>query len=258
MSFAKCMIKLSKSYLKLCLADGQKSMNKKNKSTTLDQNLPVINVDTDNQMVKPEENLTVKSYYLKAPKKLGGIYFYSSMVSGKKNVFVTPEYLDLMVNAFRVIELRYDIKNLAYVVMPNHFYWIFKLSDKKDNPLEVYSAFKKEVTLAIIKNLLSEAKEGAPQFSMHEIFRGNNRVVRSTPRKILWAFKEAAKSLDNSTRYKVWEPKSRCFLIENEDKLKLNLKLIKDAPLRDRWQLVSDFKDYPYLYIAEEYLDKLN
>lgn len=190
-------------------------------------------------------------------RQMGGIYFYSSAIAGKKNIFVTPEYLDLLVNAFKLAEIKNDVRNLAYVIMPNHFYWIFQLSENQDDPVAIYKEVKKNVTLDILRNLRQEAKDDANIFKTLDVFEGNERVSRSNPRKILWAFKEKAKEMNNGSRYRVWEAKSKLFLLNDSEKVLRNVQFIHDAPIRERWQLVAKANDYPYLYVAEEFLNKL-
>jgi len=210
------------------------------------------------KVIEPESEVQAEPSAEKVPlRQLGGTYFYSSGIINKKNVFVTPEYMDLLVNAFKMAEVKKDVKNLAYVVMPNHFCWIFRLSEKQDDPVAIYKDVKKDVAFAVIKNLLEEAKEGNQPFELLDIFQANEKVGRSNPRKILWTFKEEAKNFENNKRYRVWDKKSRLMLLDDEKKIIRNLKFIADAPLRDRWQFVETAQDYPYLYIAEDVQDKL-
>src|SRR3989339_1345725 len=190
-------------------------------------------------------------------RQVGGTYMDASAIINKKNVFVTPEYMDLLVNGFKLAELKHDVKSLAYVIMPNHFYWVFRLSEKSDDPASVYGEVKKNVTLEIIKNLVEESKGDDYQYKLLDLFENNEKVSRSKPRKILWDFKQEAKKYDNVKRYKVWEAKSKLFLLNNEDKLMKNIQYVLDAPVRDRWQFVEKAQDYPYLYVSEEILEKL-
>ncbi len=44
-------------------------------------------------------------------------------------------------------------------------------------------------------------------------------------------------------------------LIDSAEVLQQKLEVMMKAPGNDRWQLVNDGRDYPYLYIDEEYLD---
>ena len=189
-------------------------------------------------------------------RKMGGTYFYSSSITGNKNVFVTPQYMDLLVNAFKMAEIKQDVKNIAYSIMPNHFMWVFKLSDEKDNPVEAYSELKKNVAFEIIKNLFGESKDENVNFPLYDIFENNERVVRSNPRKILWTFKQKAKEIGEG-RYKVFEKRSRLFLVDDQEKLMKNIKYVYNSPVRDRWQLVEKAEEYPYLFVSEEYLDKI-
>lgn len=213
-------------------------------------------VATDIQIAQPQSKKSDEiKYQVRAElRQKGGTYFYSSAIAGRKNIFVTPEYMDLLVNAIRLAELKKDVKNLAYVVMPNHFYWIFRLSEKQDDPLPIYKDVKKEVAWEILKNLRQEAQEDQNHYKLLDLFQKNEKVQRSNPRRILWSLKQEAKKLnpDGQQRYKVWEPKAKLFLIKNDQSLLRNLQYIQDAPVSERWQLVDKAKDYPYLYVAEE------
>jgi REP element-mobilizing transposase RayT len=190
-------------------------------------------------------------------RQFGGTYFYAAAIAAHKNIFVTPEYLDLLANAFKLAELKLDIKNLAYVIMPNHFYWVFRLGPKQDDPLPIYREVKRTVALEILNNLKYEAKEENTLFQPLDLFVGNDRVKRSNPRKILWAFKEEAKKLEGGGKFKVWDNKSRLFLMKDAEQLLKNVKYLVDAPIRERWNLVSDSFAYPYLYISDELMDKV-
>ena len=234
-------------------------MSKKTQST--EASAETINVSLDTQVTNAaqEEKAAepVKKRWVARHK--GGTYFYSSCIVGKKNIFVTTEYLDLLANAFKLTEIRQDIKNLAYVIMPNHFYWVFRLSENQDDPIAIYRELKKEVSLQIVKNLCEEAKEGNKEYELIDLFKDNTRVKRSAPRKILWTFKQEAKTDTKIPRkYKIWDSNAKLFLLKDEEAVIRNLKFINDAPRRDRWQLVSDSKDYPYLYIAEEFQEKVD
>lgn len=165
--------------------------------------------------------------------------------------------MDLLVNAFKLAEVQHDVKSLAYVIMPNHFYWVFRLSENQDNPGAVYGTVKKEVTLEILKLLSAEAKNESDRKEMLEIFKSNDAVKRSEPKHILWDFKQAAKVLDDGRKFVVWEKKSKVFPINDEKSLIRNLRFVADAPVRDRWHLVERNLDYPYLYVAEEFQSKI-
>lgn len=180
--------------------------------------------------------------------RLGGIYFHRAGIINRKNVFVTEEYIALLLNAFKYVELKRDIKNLIYLVMPNFFYWVFKLSDRQNNPVLIYSEVKKVIALEIIK-MLREEINAAPQ-PLARIFQNNIRVCRSEPKKILWTFEEKGKEFDK--RYKVWEPKSPIRPVNDREELSAIVDLIKRQPVSERWQMVGRAEQYPYLYVAED------
>ncbi len=189
------------------------------------------------------------SKFTRPLRQKGGIYFYAGSITRRKNVFVTPEYINLLVNAFKYSELKKDIKNLAYVVMPNFFYWIFKLSDLQDDPVNIFGEVKRDVAREVINNLKMETKNG--DFALDPIMKGNKQVARSTPQRILATFAEEAKKYENK-RYRVWTPKTELRLIDSAELLQEKLALLTKAPANERWQLVKDAKKYPYLYLAED------
>ena len=181
----------------------------------------------------------------------GGIYFHAGVIIGNKNVFVTNEYIEPMVAALKMAEIKMDIKNLAYVVMPNYFYWLFKMSATKNNVAEVVGEVKKKTAVSIMETLKKEVKQDKP-FDILDLFKGNRCVGRSLPQKILWSFEEQAKNFDTNKRYKVWTPKTGMFRVENDEKLRERIAMIKKAPVSERWNLVSEARNYPYLYLADE------
>ena len=163
----------------------------------------------------------------------------------------------MLVNAFKMAEIKQDVRNLAYVIMPNHFYWIFRLSETQDDPFAILKEAKKAVSLDILRNLSHEAKGDENVFKPLDIFEGNELVKRSNPRKILWSFKEKAKELENGKKYQIWEKKAKLFPMRDDEALLRNIKFLHDAPMRERWQLVEKATDYPYLYVADEFLEKI-
>ena len=184
----------------------------------------------------------------------GGMYFYSGVIMGKKNVFVTAEYIDLLTNAFKLAELKMDVKNLAYVIMPNHFYWLFRLSANQDDPVAIYKEVKGKVAMEIMKNLQEEVKLEKP-FALVDLFKKNERIGRSTPQKLLWSFEEYAKAFENNKRFKIWMPKTEIRLIDNDELLQKKLAVIKNAPVGERWKMVASPEEYPYLYLSDEVAD---
>ena len=192
-----------------------------------------------------------KKKYDKPLREKGGVYFHSGLIIGKKNVFVTDSYLNILTNALKTIEVKRDIKSLAYVIMPNYFHWMFRLSPKNDDPVKVYSELKGEVAKEVMNALQAERKADTAE-QLIDLFKENEQVNRSVPEKIIWSFEEKAKEFEGNQRYKVWQPKTGINLIDNDEMLSQKLEIIKKAPVSDRWQLVEKAEKYPYLYICDE------
>lgn len=215
-----------------------------------------MNSTTKKQPAEKKEAASTKDGAKGAPRQYdnrpGGIYFHSGLIIGNKNVFVTSEYLDPMVNALKMAEIKMDIKNLAYVIMPNYFYWLFKMSDTKNNVAEVVGEVKKQSAVSIMDALKKEVK-AEKTFELIDLFKHNKCVGRSLPQKILWSFEEQAKNFDTNKRFKIWAPKTGIFAVESDEQLRERLAMIKRAPVSERWQLVKEAKNYPYLYLADEF-----
>ncbi len=179
----------------------------------------------------------------------GGTYFYSSSVAGKKNLFVNQVYLDLMIRNLKEVSKEMKVTTLGYLIMPNHFYWLFKLPKDQDNPVKVYGELKKRVSFEILDNLRDEAKIDDKQ-PMVELFEKNEKVSRSHARRILWFFKEEAKKMNNGKKMKMWEQDSKVNLVKTEDFLEKAMNILTAGPVKERWQLVKKAEDYPYLFLA--------
>ncbi|MEK7159286.1 MAG: hypothetical protein AAB766_02175 [Patescibacteria group bacterium] len=200
-----------------------------------------------------KQNKVAKKYEWPLRQK-GGIYFHCGAIISRKNVFVTKEYMDLLVNAIKLAELKRDVKNLAYVIMPNYFYWLFKLPQNQEDPVAIYSEVKKNVAGEIMNNLKLEIKNGS--YQMLDLFKNNSRVGRSKPERLLWTFEEQAKNFKDNKRYKIWAPKTGLRLIDNDECLQKKLNSIKNAAVSERWQLAGRSEDYPYLFVADEMPEK--
>lgn len=203
---------------------------------------------TDQKNKTPKKELNPKYC------QYGGTYFHSASIVGHKNVFVTDEYIDILTNAFRMAEVRKDIKNLAYVIMPNHFYWMFRLSSKDNNPYEAVGELKGQVAFNVLK-MLDEESRGTP-YKPSPLFRWNKRVGRSAPDKILQVFSEAAKAMEGNQKHRFWMPKTEIRLIENDEQRRHKLEVIKAAPTSERWQIVNTAEKYPYLYVSDELFEE--
>jgi REP element-mobilizing transposase RayT len=199
--------------------------------------------------VKKEEVRDKRNFF-----KKGGVYFHSASIISNKSVFVTDDCLSIMTNALQSAEIKKDIKNLAYVIMPNYIHWIFRLGPKQDNPFAITSELKGEVAREVIKSLCTEVKEERND-KLAEFFEKKDTVHRCSPEKILWTFEERAKDYDTGAKMKVWVPKGEVRLLENDEQIAQKLEVIRKTPTRDRWQFSKEGNDYPYLYVSDELLE---
>lgn len=209
-------------------------------------------MDQENE-IKNSSETKKRREYPPLVKQKGGTYFYCGAIIGRKNIFVTEDYLEMMSNAFRMTEVRKDIKNLAYVIMPNFFYWMFRLPENQESPVDIYGEMKGEVAREIIRGLKDEIANGAKR--MAPLFRFNERVGRSKPDSILHTFEDYAKRFKGERKYRVWAPKTEILHLDNDKAIKEKLEIIRRAPVSERWQLVDNPERYPYLYISDELVD---
>jgi REP element-mobilizing transposase RayT len=178
------------------------------------------------------------------------IFSFSTAICRNKNVFVTEEYCSALTRAFKQLETTIDLCNLAYVIMPNYFSWMFKASPKKNDPRQVYGELKRIVAREILTNLMMEAKDQGTRFKLLDVFK-NRKVTRSQPSKILQEFKDEAQKFEGR-KFKVWQKGGRLKEVATKGDLAREIEYLKTRPIAGRVKLAEKPEEYPYLFISEE------
>ncbi|MBI5254734.1 hypothetical protein HY932_03085 [Candidatus Falkowbacteria bacterium] len=178
------------------------------------------------------------------------IFSFSTAICRNKNVFVTEEYCAALLRALKQMETTMDLCNLAYVIMPNYFSWMFKASPKKNDPRQVYGELKKLVAREILTNLLMEVKNRDAGFKVLDFFKAK-KISRSRPEKILAEFQDEAKKFEGR-KFKVWQKGGRLKEVATKGDLAKEVEYLKTRPMAGKVKLVDKPEEYPYLFISEE------
>jgi len=176
-------------------------------------------------------------------------FAYSGFIAQHKNVFVTPEYFNALLRALKHLEMTRDLCNLAFVILPNHFQWIFEISEK-ERPHFIYGELKKLTAREILDNLKLEAKDKNYEFKPLDFFK-KNKIKRLKPKQILAAFKQEAEKSENRI-YRVWEKGGYLKPIRTQEDLIMELQKLKQEVVIGQAKWTCKPEDYPYLYVNEQ------
>ena len=137
---------------------------------------------------------------------------------------ITQSY-DLVYNWLKLIDSKYQIKTLAFVIMPNHVHVLIYLTNPEVNLNTLLSNGKRFMAYEFIKRLTANDK--------HEILNELSAACSE---------KEKAKGQN----HKVFEPSFDAKEVFNLDFLYQKLDYIHNNPVQGKWNLANDFIDYPH------------
>ena len=140
----------------------------------------------------------------------GNLYFVTSTVVGFVQLFQIKELADILINNLAFYQNRGDFTILAYVIMPNHFHLILKVS-KKTTISKVIGNLKRITSRQISKKLL-------------ELNR-NDLIQR---------LKDKAKE-EPTNDSKIWKYRFDCLVINNLETLKQKIKYIHNNPVKKQF-----------------------
>jgi len=151
------------------------------------------------------------------------------------HLFEITQSYDIVYNWLKLIDEKYKIKTLGFIIMPNHVHLLLYLTDDKVNLNTVMSNAKRFMAYEFVKRLKQQEN--------HEIL---NILASGCSEK------EKAKG----QLHKAFEPSFDAKLIYSYEFLNQKLDYIHHNPVNGKWRLCDDFTDYPHSSAAFYWLEK--
>lgn len=149
----------------------------------------------------------------------GDVYFITSTVAGFVNIFEREELCRIFVDCVDFCQKRGDFILIAWVLMPNHFHLVMKVSGTADVS-KVIGNIKRFTSRKIGEKLA--------ELSLADLAACLSRAAEQEP------------SQDSS----VWKPRFDSLVLTNEDTLRQKIEYIHFNPVRKG--LVSEASQWPY------------
>jgi REP element-mobilizing transposase RayT len=143
----------------------------------------------------------------------GDLYFVTSVVIDFLPIFTNEEVCDIFVDNLRFYQERGDYILLAWVLMPNHFHLVAKITG-----LQTISA--------VVGNLKRMTSRQIRSLRRDEI----KASASSAPKKV-WSAQEHEREV-SLPKDRVWEHRFDCFVVTNEDALRQKIQYIHFNPVR--------------------------
>ena len=175
-------------------------------------------------------------------KSEAGLYWFTTSITKSENIFVTKEYLKIIIESFKYFEIKRNIRTALYCIMPNHLHWSFKLPNGIDNPIDVYRDFKRHTAREILNNLKYELRNGL--YQTIGLFKNKQVCGRHLPDYLLQIFEYCA--INKNQNYAVWQEDPDLKIINTEDFFFEKANYCHNNPTQPKWQLMSEPKYYPY------------
>ena len=138
-------------------------------------------------------------------------------------LFDIVQSYDLIYNWLRLINDRYSIKTLAYVIMPNHVHLLLEFCDENVKLNSVIGNGKRFLAYEIIQRLTSS----------------NNQQLLNTLANAC-----SEREIAKGQKHKVFEPSFDAKPVYSKDFLYQKLDYIHHNPVTGKWNLCNEFTDY--------------
>ena len=160
----------------------------------------------------------------------GEIYFWTATINKWQRLLENDEYKNVIVESLEYLSSMGKIDVFAFVIMPNHIHFIWRVNEPngKESP---HGSFMKYTAHRFQKML---RKEG-----------GNEKL-------------EPYSTDASNKKYEFWQPDSLAIPLFTKKVAVQKLKYIHRNPLAEHWQLVKDPCDYKYSSARYYELDKKN
>jgi len=149
---------------------------------------------------------------------------------------ITRSY-DLIYNWLTLIDNKFKIKTLAFVIMPNHVHLLLYLPDTKINLNSIIGNAKRFMAYSLVQRLTSQ-----------------KHVTLLNKLNMACSEKEKAKG----QKHKVFEPSFDAKVVYSIDFLHQKLDYIHHNPVSGKWNLCNEFVDYEHSSAAFYELERLN
>ena len=104
-----------------------------------------------------------RRYYLR-----GHPVFVTVVARQRRNVFATSENKELVLNAMRLVRLKWPFRHLAHCLLPDHLHWLF-VPVEHAHFSKIVAATKRQVTWAMKRTGIEAAGLWQPRFYDHVI-----------------------------------------------------------------------------------------
>ena len=141
------------------------------------------------------------------------------------SLFEVTQSYDLVYNWLKLIDEKYHIKTLAFVIMPNHVHLLLQLENKEVNLNKIISNGKRFIAYSIVERL-------------------NKQENHSMLFKLASACSEKEKA--KGQKHKVFEASFDGKAIYSIEFLNQKLDYIHHNPVCGKWSLCDDYTDYPH------------
>ncbi|MES2278185.1 MAG: transposase [Bacteroidota bacterium] len=140
------------------------------------------------------------------------------------HLFEITQSYDLVYNWLKLIGDKYQIKTLAFVIMPNHVHLVLYLTDDKVN----------------LNTTISNAKRFMAYDIVNRLKERHNNILD------ILAAACTAKERSKGQKHKAFEPSFDAKVIFSLDFLYQKLDYIHHNPVNKKWNLCNEFTDYAH------------
>jgi putative transposase len=113
-----------------------------------------------------------------------GLYFVSFATVNWIDVFIRPQYSDIIVESLIYCKLNLGVQIYCWCIMPSHIHLIFSATN--NNPEIVLGRFKEFTSKKLVKSIQENSQESRREW-------------------MLWLFKRAAAKSSNVTSFQFWQ-----------------------------------------------------
>jgi len=160
---------------------------------------------------------TYFKYNRKSFVQIGGIYFWTATINNWQLLLKDDDFKDVIIQSLKHLSEKKKIDLFAFVIMPNHVHFIWRINENKG----------KETTLGSFM-----------KFTAHEFLK----KLRNKNPKELVKYKVAA----NNKQHEFWQRDSLAVPLFTENVALQKLEYIHNNPIIEKWSLAKEPADYKY------------